>query len=81
MSNREFTQWLAFHTKSPIDDERCFDLGPALIRHTHIAGNTPKDKHPPSIEALLPFSERPRELNDFERGLLQWAEATGQRGR
>lgn len=81
MSHREFTQWLAFHTKSPIDDERCFDLGHALVRHTQIASNTPKDKSLPSIESLLPFSERPRDLNEFERGLLQWAESMGQRGR
>ena len=81
MSNRELTQWLAFHSKSPIDDERCFDIGPALIRHTHIASNTPKEKSLPSIESLLPFSERPRDLNEFERGLMQWAETAGRRGR
>lgn len=77
MGQREFTQWLAFHILSPIDDERCFDLPAALQRHTLISLHTPRGKSTPPIQELLPYALRPQGLNDFEREILRWAEREG----
>lgn len=76
MANREFTQWLAFHQLSPIDDERCYDLPAALARHTLISMHTPKGKRPPDLEELMPYALQP-ELNEFEREILRWARREG----
>lgn len=75
MTNREFIQWAAYHSISPIDDERCHDLGPALVRATIAAANGAKDINP--ID-LLPFRKRISDAFDgFERGLARWAEKNG----
>lgn len=76
MSYREFVQWAAFHSVSPIDDERAFDLGPALVRATIAAAHGSKDVNP--ID-LLPFRKRLSDAFDGpEKMLARWAERHGQ---
>lgn len=55
MSHREFEYWCAVYRKRPFDDERCYDLGPALIRADvrALAGSKKKTK----IEELLPYRQ------------------------
>lgn len=77
MTAREFTQWAAFHSISPIDDERAHDLGPALVRATLAAVHGGKVN---PVE-LLPF--RIRLSDDFdgaEKTLMKWAEMQGAKG-
>lgn len=76
MSHREFMQWAAFHSISPIDDERAHDLGPALIRATVAAAHGAKDVNP--ID-LLPFRKRMSDaFEGAEKALARWAERHGQ---
>ena len=53
MSHREFVYWCKVYEARPFDDERCYDLGPALIRKDMraLAGSKKQVK----ITDLLPY--------------------------
>lgn len=82
MSYREFTQWAAWNAHSPIGDERCHDLGPALIRQMHAQMNSKRGSKFP-LEDFLPFARRdePQNVNEAEAALIAWAKANGTRER
>lgn len=76
MTHREFMQWAVWNSISPIGDERCHDLGPALSRMTaaQIAAK-PNTKF--LLEDFLPYAHRPKLANDWEQELLDWARKEG----
>lgn len=77
MSSREFMQWAVWNAHSPIGDERCHDLGPALSRMTAAQiASKPGSKF--VLEDFLPFAHRPQ-LNEWEQSLLDWAKKEGRR--
>lgn len=53
MSHREFVYWCSVYESRPFDDERCFDLGPALIRNDMrvLAGSGKRTK----VSELMPY--------------------------
>ena len=78
MSYREFTQWAAWNAHSPIGDERCHDLGPALVlQMTSQINSKPCAKFP--LDDFLPFTHRPQPVNEAEAALIAWAKANGTR--
>jgi hypothetical protein len=75
MSNREFMQWACFHSISPIDDERCFDLPAAMIRQTIFGAHAGKDQSVPPLSDFLPFAQKPTAQTDVDAALIAWAKA------
>jgi len=79
MTYREFMQWAIWNRVSPIGDERCHDLGPALQRKTLVDLHTPKGGKDTRLDDFLPFAYRPPGLSDVEREILRWAKDQGAR--
>lgn len=79
MTNREFMQWAVWNSVSPIGDERCHDLGPALERMTTAQIHSPKGTQF-ELQDFLPFSLKPK-FNDIEAGFMRWAKQMGASGR
>lgn len=75
MTYREFAQWAVWNARSPIGDERCYDMGHALSRVTaaQIASKPNTKFH---LEDFLPFAHRPN-VSEGEAALLAWARTYG----
>lgn len=76
MSYREFTQWAVWNSQSPIGDERCHDLGPAMLRQMTAQINSKPGKKF-VLEDFLPFAVRAKPANDVEAALMAWAKEKG----
>lgn len=77
MSHREFMQWLAFNSISPIGDERCHDLGPALNRQMMVQLQAGKSAQRYPLDDFLPFRPRYEPENDLDAALVAWARSQG----
>ena len=78
MSYREFIQWQAFNSISPIGDERNADIGPALTRQLMVQLQSTKSapRHP--LEDFMPFRPRtPPPETDLDAALIAWARSNG----
>jgi len=78
MSYREFVQWQAFNSISPIGDERTADTGPALIRQHMTNLVSKKGAQSIPLADYLPFRQAPPQPeNDLDAALIAWARSHG----